>query len=83
VQLRQIIGRERAFSELAPNGSFQELKQIVERIPSLADAEQLVADADSKRTFSQTFREDPMQFAESLKESDPKRSAPSPAATQS
>ena len=70
-ELRQIVGRERAFSELAPGGSLAELREIVQRIPSVSDAEQLVADAEVKRSFGETFREDPTTFVESLKESDP------------
>lgn len=67
-ELRQILGREKAYSEIAP--SFSEFRQIMERIPSLEDAEQLVADAENKRLLGQTFREDPATFVESLKESD-------------
>lgn len=70
-QLKQIIGREKAFSEMAPNGSFTEMREILTRIPSVADAEQLVADSENKRLLGQTFREDPASFVESLKESDP------------
>jgi hypothetical protein len=67
-ELRNIIGREKAFSEL---GQFSEVREIVQRIPSLADAEQLVNDSENKRILGQTFREDPATFVESLKESDP------------
>src|SRR5579885_1515615 len=67
-ELRNILGREKAFSEIAP--SFSELRQIVERVPSLEDAEQLFSDAENKRILGQTFREDPASFMESLKESD-------------
>src|SRR5579885_243792 len=67
-ELRNILGREKAFSEIAP--SFSELRQIVERVPSLDDAEQLFADAENKRILGHTFRGDPASFMESLKESD-------------
>jgi hypothetical protein len=67
-ELRNIIGREKAFSEL---GQFSEVKEIVQRIPTLADAEQLVTDSEAKRNLAQTFREDTATFVESLKDSDP------------
>lgn len=67
--LRAILGREKAFSEFAP--SFQEAREIMQRIPSLDDAQTLVSDAESKRALSQTFREDVPTFTESLKDSDP------------
>ena len=70
-ELKQIIGREKAFSELAPNGSFTEMREILTRIPSLDDAEQLVADSENHRTLAKTFREDAATFVESLKDSDP------------
>jgi hypothetical protein len=70
-ELKQIIGREKAFSEMAPNGSFTEMREILTIIPTVADAEQLVADSDSKRELGRTFREDPTTFVESLKNSDP------------
>jgi hypothetical protein len=67
-ELRQILGREKAFSEL---GAFSEVRSIIERVPTITDAEQLVEDAEAKRTFGKTFREDMPTFVESLKESDP------------
>jgi hypothetical protein len=67
-ELRNIIGRERAYSEL---GEFSEVREIVQRIPTIADAETLVSDAENKRILGQTFREDLPAFVESLKESDP------------
>lgn len=66
--LRNILGREHAFSEL---GQFSEVREIVQRIPTIADAETLVSDAENKRILGQTFREDLPAFVESLKESDP------------
>ncbi len=66
-ELRNIIGREKAFSEL---GDYGEVRQIVERVPTLADAEQLFEQAEEHRTMGSTFREDPAIFAESLKDSD-------------
>lgn len=67
-ELRNILGRERAYSEL---GQFSEVREIVQRIPTIADAETLVSDAENKRVLGQTFREDLPAFVESLKESDP------------
>lgn len=67
-ELRNILGRERAYSEL---GQFSEVREIVQRIPTISDAETLVADAESKRVLAQSFREDLPTFVESLKESDP------------
>ena len=68
-ELRSILGREKAFSELAP--SFSELKGIVERVPTLDDAETLATQAENHRVLGETFRTDPAGFVESLKENDP------------
>lgn len=70
-ELRAILGREQAFSDIAPNGSFRELKSIVERVPSLEDAETLANDSANHRAMGETFRRDPLGFTESLKENDP------------
>lgn len=67
-ELRNIIGREQAYSSL---GNFSEVREIVQRIPTVDDAEQLVADSENKRMLAKTFREDVPSFVESLKESDP------------
>lgn len=67
-ELRNIIGREQAFSSL---GSFSEVREIVQRIPTVADAEQLVADSENRREMGRTFREDVPTFVESLKNADP------------
>jgi len=67
-ELRQIIGREKAFSEL---GQFSEVKSIIERVPTLEDAEVLSSQAENHRQLGETFRNDPAGFAESLKENDP------------
>ncbi len=67
-ELRAILGREQAFTEAAP--SFSEFREIMQRIPTVADAETLVQDAEAKRTLSATFREDLPAFVESLRESD-------------
>lgn len=69
--LRNILGREKAFSEIAPNGSFYELKQIVERVPSLEDAEALAVAAENHRNLGEIYRKDPVAFTESLRENDP------------
>lgn len=70
-QLKHIIGREKAFSEMAPNGSFGQMREILERIPTVADAEQLVADSESRREFGRMYREDAPGFVENLKKADP------------
>lgn len=67
-ELKQIIGREKAYSEL---GTFSEVRSIIERVPTLEDAETLFADAENKRALSETFRESPEVFNSSLKGSDP------------
>jgi hypothetical protein len=69
--LKAIIGREKAFTEMAPGGSFSEMREIMQRIPSVADAEQLVADSETRHELARTFREDSPTFVESLKNSDP------------
>lgn len=68
--LKAIIGREKAFTELAPNGSFSEAREILTRIPSVADAEQIVTASENLRQLGQKFREDLPGFVEGLKESD-------------
>jgi hypothetical protein len=70
-ELKTILGREQAFSDIAPNGSFSELKGIVERVPTLEDAETLATQAENLRALGETFRRDPAAFTESLKENDP------------
>lgn len=67
-ELRNIIGREQAYSSL---GQFSEVREIVQRIPTVADAEQLVADSENRREMGRTFREDVPTFVESLKNADP------------
>lgn len=67
-ELRQIVGREKAFSEL---GSFSDIREIVSRIPTIEDAETLTTQAENAREFGETFRSDRTKFVESLKESDP------------
>jgi len=67
-ELRNIIGREKAFSEL---GNFSDVRAIVERIPTVEDAETLVSKAEAAEKFGQTFRGDLPLFLESLKDSDP------------
>lgn len=65
---RNIVGREKAYSEL---GQFSEVKGIIERIPTLEDAETLATQAENHRVLGETFRANPVEFAESLKENDP------------
>ena len=67
-ELRNIVGREAAFSEL---GNFSEVKGIVERIPTLEDAETMAAQAENLRNFGETFRSDPAGFFLTLRENDP------------
>jgi len=67
-ELRNIIGREKAFSEL---GNFSDVREIVSRIPTIEDAEVLTEQAENAKTFGETFRGDRVSFVESLKESDP------------
>jgi|SRR5882757_800853 len=67
-ELRNILGREKAFSEL---GEFSVVREVMTRFPTVEDAETLVNDADTKREFSRSFREDQSTFISSLKESDP------------
>lgn len=67
-ELRQIVGREKAFSEL---GNFSDVREIVSRIPTVEDAETLTEQAENARSFGETFRGDRTKFVESLKESDP------------
>lgn len=67
-ELRAIVGREAAFSELGP---FSEVKGIVERVPTLDDAEKLASAAQNLDQFGKTYRDDPAGFTEQLKELDP------------
>lgn len=67
-ELRNIIGREKAFSEL---GNFSDVRAIVERIPTVEDAETLTSQAENAKAFGEAFRGDRVSFVESLKESDP------------
>lgn len=67
-ELRNIIGREAAFSEL---GNFSDVREIVSRIPTVEDAEVLTSQAENAKAFGETFRGDRVAFVESLKESDP------------
>src|SRR5882672_12175639 len=69
-ELKHIIGREKAFSEMAPNGSFSDTREILQRIPTVEDAETLTEQAENARSFGETFRSDRSTFIESLKESD-------------
>lgn len=70
-ELRQILGREKAFSEMQGEQPFSEFKEIHERVPTLADAERLVEESSNAREFGRTYRENPVQFVESLRQSDP------------
>ena len=65
---KNILGREAAFSGL---GQFSEVKGIIERVPTLDDAETLATQAENHRVLGETFRNDPAGFVESLKENDP------------
>jgi len=65
--LRNIIGRERAFSEL---GDFSTVREVISRVPTVEDAETLVGDADTKRELARSFREEPKVFIDSLRATD-------------
>lgn len=69
-KLKQIIGREKAFSDMAPNGSMLEMREILTRVPTVEDAEAIVEQAENHATMAESFRSDPVAFIESLKESD-------------
>lgn len=69
-ELRSILGREKAFSELQGGQSWQEFRQIHELIPTLADAESLQEQAQAHRQFMETFSENPTEALDRLRESD-------------
>src|SRR5215469_14052740 len=66
-ELRNIIGREAAFSEL---GDFSEVKGIIERIPTLEDAETMASASENLRSFGETFRSNPTDFFLTLRDND-------------
>jgi len=70
-ELRQILGQHKAYTEMRGEQAWEEFKQIHERVPTLTDAERLVEESEQAREFGKTFRESPVQFVESLKQSDP------------
>lgn len=67
--LRNIIGRERAFSDL---GDYSEVKGVIEKVPTVADAEDMSTKAENHRLMGEAFRESPEEFFGSLAESDPR-----------
>lgn len=67
--LRNIIGRERAFSDL---GDYSEVKGVIEKVPTVADAEDMASKTENYRVMSEAFRESPEEFFGSLAESDPR-----------
>lgn len=67
--LRNIIGRERAFSDL---GDYSEVKGVIEKVPTVADAEEMASKAENHRIMGEAFRENPEEFFGSLAESDPR-----------
>jgi polyhydroxyalkanoate synthesis regulator phasin len=69
-ELRQILGQHKAYTEMRGEQPWEEFKQIHERVPTLADAERLVEESENAREFGRMYREDPVQFISSLKESD-------------
>jgi len=70
-KLRQILGQHKAYVEMRGDQPWEEFKGIHERVPTLADAERLVEESEQAREFGKTYRESPVQFVESLKQSDP------------
>ncbi len=68
-ELRTVLGREKAFSELFPK--FSEAKQLRDWFPSQEDAERIVDEANNLRTMGETFRNDPAGYMDSLRGSDP------------
>lgn len=70
-ELRQILGREKAFSEIQGEQPFSEFRRIHELIPTVTDAQQLVEEAENTREFGRIYRESPQDFVSNLRESDP------------
>lgn len=70
-ELRQILGREKAFSEMQGEQPFSEFRRIHELIPTVTDAEKLVEEAENTREFGRIYRESPQEFVSNLRESDP------------
>src|SRR5256885_1361356 len=70
-ELRQILGQHKAYTEMRGEQPWEEFKQIHERVPTLTDAERLVEESEQAREFGRTYRENPVQFVEGLKTSDP------------
>lgn len=66
-ELRGIIGRHEAFSEL---GSISDLRGLVEKFPTPEDVERLTADAEAHAALNEAFRGDPKQFLAKLQETD-------------
>lgn len=66
-ELRGIIGRHEAYSEL---GTVAEFRQLRETFPTQEDVEKVTGAADELRVASETFREDPAAFTETLREID-------------
>lgn len=69
-ELRQILGREKAFSEMQGEQPFSEFRRIHELIPTVMDAEKLVEEAENTREFGRIYRESPKDFISNLRESD-------------
>lgn len=66
-ELRSIIGRHEAYSEL---GSVSELRTLRETFPTQEDVEQVTQAAEQLKVASEVFRSDPAAFAENLREID-------------
>lgn len=67
-ELRAIVGREAALSELYP--TFSEAKQIRELIPTLEDAEKIVENSRALTQLSDDFRTNPSAYLDTLKHTD-------------
>ena len=66
-ELRGIIGRHEAYSEL---GTVAEFRQLRETFPTLEDVEKVTQAAEELRVASETYRDDPAAFVENLREID-------------
>jgi len=70
-ELKTLLGREKAFTEMQGDQPFSEFREIHEMVPTLEDAQRMVEESDNAREYGRTFREEPALFVASLKESDP------------
>lgn len=64
---RNVLGQRNAYVELGP---LSDVREIVQRIPTVEDAETLASQAENLKVLSETFRDSPIEFAERLQELD-------------